>query len=67
MADQFYIRAVERRFVNSVRRELKPFLPLQSCSRLLREIFTKTETMLNRYDIRPLKTHGVVLEGEEGN
>ena len=44
MVDQFYIRAVERRFVNSVRRELKPFLPLQSCSWLLREFFRKIET-----------------------
>ena len=35
MADQFYISAAERHFVNSVRRELKPLLPLQSCSWLL--------------------------------
>ena len=41
MVDQFYIRAVERRFVNRVRTELKPFLPLQSCSWLLREILER--------------------------
>ena len=48
MVDQFYIRAVERRFVNRIRKELKPFLPLQSCSRLLRDFFRKIETMLDR-------------------
>ena len=67
MVDQFYIRAIERRFVNRVRRELIPFLPLQSCSWLLREIFRKIETMLDRYDRRPLKTYGVVLDDEDGN
>ena len=36
MANQFNIRAAERHFVNSVRRELKPFLPLHSCSWLLK-------------------------------
>ena len=58
---------VDRHFVNSVRRELKPFLPLQSCSWLFREIFGKIETMLDRYDRRPLKPYGVVLEDEDGN
>ena len=67
MVDQFYIRAVEPCFVNRVHRELKPFLPLQSCSWLLREIFRKIETMSDRYDRRPLKTYGVILEDKEGN
>ena len=61
MADRSSTYTAEYRFVNRVRRELIPFLPLQICSFFLRDIFRKIETMLDKYDRRPLKTYGIMI------